>query len=887
MKNVYKLVITIMLLTMPGVMWGVLRDVSVNEAYYRILNQIGSDDNVYYFRDTNRHVFFVDEDPLKGWEHNCKYFWVATQVEIPQNPTIESESATYPKYDLNFSPYMINTTVPSATIDVRNAIVPNDFINSAGDTYAIILSGGINKNSNYVRYWNDCSFIYQTLRRRFHIEKDHISVLMSDGTNPAVDMKNLTGNYVSSPLDLDCDGVADINMSATRSNLISELQRLANIMSSDDKLFFYVIDHGGTTDYNDSSYICLWNSERIYDYELAYYLDAFNVSSMNIVMGQCFSGGFINDLAASNRVITTACTGSQRSRGCYDKPFDEFVYHWTTAVNERDVYGNSVTTDTDDNGQVTMSEAFSYAQSNDVYSSETPQISSYPIKNNLALNDVPFTYILMLRDNLDDVGEEPNTTTTSTYLSPDIWIRNQDDGLTNQETERIYVTDFTNPVFHAYYRIKNIGEKDYVYSIQNKQRIHSFWAEASTGFLIDTWLGNDNDGSIDQGNILYVENITETIPAGESRIVHRTYGVPQGILDRLLLYPNDQFHICYLTCIDPSGNNIINLPGRSYNPNLVDILGYRNIAQINAFFASPEEASTGLSLIMRNVYDDDHEYTLEVLPAREYPTNIAKTEITLRLSEPLYESWKSNGSFSKSMFSFSSSPQTLYCREFGSKIENITLRKGQSGRFLCSCNIVANEDVHEETTYAYDIIMRDKKSGAIIDGERFVIRQKPRKAILPEIEVISTDMGYVLKAGNVYEEAVYSWYDGEGNKVGEGQEIRVTPTKRNCQYRLQVKAKSDSSVNYANISLEPTLSIRNVSPNPFLSQTTITLNAPATENTVVKLTSATGTDFSTSYPIQKGEKEITINTSHLDKGVYVLTLLNNGIVIDFQQVIHE
>jgi len=40
----------------------------------------------------------------------------------------------------------------------------------------------------------------------------------------------------------------------------------------------------------------------MYDYELASLLNNFNVASMNIVLGQCFSGGFIDNLSASNRV---------------------------------------------------------------------------------------------------------------------------------------------------------------------------------------------------------------------------------------------------------------------------------------------------------------------------------------------------------------------------------------------------------------------------------------------------------------------------------------------------------------------------------------------------------------------------------------------------------
>lgn len=98
---------------------------------------------------------------------------------------------------------------------------------SANHTQAIILSGGYNMANNYQRYWNDCSFIYQTLTKRYCIPKENISVLMSDGTDPAPDMRiTNTYRYKSQPLDLDGDGLDDIQYAATRENVQAVLNGL-------------------------------------------------------------------------------------------------------------------------------------------------------------------------------------------------------------------------------------------------------------------------------------------------------------------------------------------------------------------------------------------------------------------------------------------------------------------------------------------------------------------------------------------------------------------------------------------------------------------------------------------------------------------------------------
>jgi hypothetical protein len=98
-------------------------------------------------------------------------------------------------------------------------------------------------------------------------------------------------------------------------------------------------------------------------------------------MEQCYSGGFIDNLAATNRVIATACTAYQSSHSTADLNYDEFVYHWTAAVYGSYPGGGTVNADANGDGLISMSEAFSYANAHDAYlSTETPQYySNYSI----------------------------------------------------------------------------------------------------------------------------------------------------------------------------------------------------------------------------------------------------------------------------------------------------------------------------------------------------------------------------------------------------------------------------------------------------------------------------------------------------------------------------
>ena len=135
------------------------------------------------------------------------------------------------------------------------------------------------------------------------------------------------------------------------------------------------------------------------------------------MLGQCYSGGFIKTLEKTNRVITTACAADELSYGSADGEHDEFLYHWTTAINRYGKDGRLVKSDYDNDGHISMFEAFVYAAARDMYTNgkfpyaqETPQISSPAgiVMDELAFDRLPKdTVDLFICDYKGDTGIRP------------------------------------------------------------------------------------------------------------------------------------------------------------------------------------------------------------------------------------------------------------------------------------------------------------------------------------------------------------------------------------------------------------------------------------------------------------------------------------------------
>lgn len=240
------------------------------------------------------------------------------------------------------------------------------FDRPTGGHWAALISGGFNPENNAARYWNDIGETYEILTSTYAYDASNIFVLYADGNLPS-----------TSNCDNDEDGYENvlpydtpISFSATEANIATVCNIIAGdpTASNDDTLFVFCTDHG----VDDPVRMALWG-EKITPSVFAdsnHFGKITKYSVRVFAMEQCFSGGFIPSLSAPKTVLCTAAAADRESVGGI--PFDPWCRDFGAALKGEQYDGTSVDADENDDGMVSIVEAFNYAYTNKD-PSDTPQ----------------------------------------------------------------------------------------------------------------------------------------------------------------------------------------------------------------------------------------------------------------------------------------------------------------------------------------------------------------------------------------------------------------------------------------------------------------------------------------------------------------------------------
>jgi len=135
------------------------------------------------------------------------------------------------------------------------------------------------------------------------------------------------------------------------------------------------IDEPEASNKTDEDYCFYGVSQPFLDDSIAAKINRLPFYELIAIVKPCFSGGLIWDLRGSNRVIITSGTEYQVTYSHASGNFGEMTYRFFSAINGMTPDGVAVDADSNNDGKVSMQEAYIFVRDNDARP-EQPQFGN-------------------------------------------------------------------------------------------------------------------------------------------------------------------------------------------------------------------------------------------------------------------------------------------------------------------------------------------------------------------------------------------------------------------------------------------------------------------------------------------------------------------------------
>ncbi|MBD5289688.1 MAG: hypothetical protein HDS26_03275 [Bacteroides sp.] len=487
----------------------------------------------FYVGEPNTSTWLVFEDQVPGadWEHDAVIHRVQKSSTLYNPVIISTATRQLPDVDLWKVGDTSHLPAFAGAEDIRTKTVPKRDIPENTRQYVVLISGGVDPANNHPHYWNNTSYIYRVFRNHFNVPESNIFVAFSNGNSSIPDMNN---NY-RSPKDLDGDGVSDIYCAATHAQIRGLFARLATILKPDDHLFVFVTDHGAKAKDERGAAICLWGEGAyLYANEFRQMMDNIHCASKNILMSQCFSGGFIDHMKdAEDVVLATACKDTEVSFS--NRYFSSFVTCWIDAVSLP-----AINADKNGDGVVSMREAFTYATANFIGNQLPPptfpgnengvqriitDTMQHPqfftshdnLADNLSLDYLPDPCNLTIGDNSQDSGTL--NINERLWHSPEIATRGISLDTSMDPTNPIWMVT-TKRTNYVNVRVKNQGWRSFDPSESKPTYVELYWGVGTPVSILADYKGtNKMESGYPAGGKIASVRLTDALEPGEETIV--------------------------------------------------------------------------------------------------------------------------------------------------------------------------------------------------------------------------------------------------------------------------------------------------------------------------------------------------------------------------------
>ena len=401
---------------------------------------------------------------------------------------------------------------------------------------------------------------------------------------------------------------------------------------------------------------------------------------------------------------------------------------------------------------------------------------------------------LMIRDNVNDVGAEPNFSNGMMHNSPDIWVRHSPDGQSGHENP---IGGDTN---YVHVHVKSIGQ----YTSQGNEALYFYWSKASTSISWpEQWDGTDSIGGVPMGSIIGNLTIPQLSP-GEDTILYLPWHVPD-IAD----YSNittEPWHFCLLARIvapnsDPmTFEETRNIYGNTMNNN--------NIASRNISVLKVDQTKSS-AVGVRGI--SGQRFCLQFKTETGSANIVTESEIKVKLNNVLYQAWQNGGYKGNGIERIGD--QSILVKAANANLCNLTLAPEELGMLSMQFNFLTRK-LTNQTNFTIHVIQTDSIMNNIIGGEVYSVIKSNRTPFYAnaggDIYAYPNETIW-LNAVSINEPATYNWYNTSGALIHTGMSFS-TSAVIGQKYKLEVIALSDGYKDYAEVEIRQNYTVEEDPP---------------------------------------------------------------------------
>ncbi len=884
----------------------------------------------------DKWLVFVDEEPNLGWSHMCSYYYFPKTVTTSDSLPSLGYDGQMPPRQVSLIPVEINQSFSLS--DFRT--LPQPFVNGMSATpvcnpssheVKVVILGSVGIMEvhpllTHYRNWNECAAIYTILRTKYGIPDSDISLLIGNADGTISDPDDIYGE-LPLPKDLDGDGIDENIIGFTEDNLRTVIANLAEEQSH-HQIKHLMVFFAGDLNQRDNENVDFkfeLSGNDPFDgnafSKLLYQVGADNVSC---IYSCNHSWRLACSTSATHRVITASASNNYALNSSRPHPLHEeysaFGYYWISALAGKDLAtGNTINTDGDGDGFSSFSELYHYADSaySDYFWNNPiegiapwsiimpyPSITSSPVqlKDSLSVTHMPPYSYLSIKRASDTEG-------MLKWDSPDIWVRNQNDGLTNQTSEHIKLSS-GNPIY-VYVRIRCSD----VPNIESYDRFIDLIAVPS---------GIEYTYQPRNYETLYEEIGFQTIGdiAADSSAIYTFVWNWDQIPDPDEVTDPDEIVVIDWQALYEASGNMLPVQFVAYLGDLTDseMLYYNLSLNPDTSFTLPVNKHTiqkkvairplnGKSFVVSNppmmpkVHKgseftfqlktaDAGRYSIEVLPdqAASSGTVLSNSFRTfLTLSAPLTAAMDSVSTVT-AVTAINGTAGKYRLNNASAAFSGLNLQGNSNYELTLSSDVLSITTFSSDVDWRYHIVLRDS-SGTIIDGQAVRVYQEGEGiggGIMgaPHVQSVKGQQdSYVLTETAVSEPARYEWYDVEMEKIDDGKTVTVNRQQVGDACILKVTMSADGREEYAVAQLDGVVGIQRVSPVPFDGTLTVTLTAGADSGMSLRVIAVSGTTTPIEVAIPEGQNEVAIPTASLPDGQYAVCLMHNGGIVQSVNVV--